>query len=334
METIKIAIPMAGFGTRLRPHTWNKPKPLVPIAGKTVLDFVIDQFKSLPASIKKEFIFIVGPNQYDQIKAYVDEVYPHLTIHFAVQEVMRGQSDALYTAREYLTGPMLMCFSDTLIKTDLSFLDEETLDGIAWVKPVPDPRRFGVAVTSANQHVTQLIEKPDDVSNNLAVVGFYYFRSGEALIQAIEHQLASKRMLKNEYFLVDAINVMLEGGAKIRVQEVDAWLDAGTVDAVLETNILLLNDQPSTDAAKYPHARIIPPVQIADSAVIQHAVIGPHVYIGPDCVIERAVIQDTIISKGSEIKDVVCANSLIGENVTWHGQVLKVNLGDNAWIKP
>lgn len=333
MDTIKIAIPMAGFGTRLRPHTWNRPKPLVPLAGKTVLDFVIEQFNTIPQTIKKEFIFIVGPNQVEQIKAYVEKFYPHLTIHFAIQQEMHGQSDALYTAREFLSGPILMCFSDTLVKTDLSFLDQESLDGIAWVKSVPDPRRFGVAVIDEHQRIRNLIEKPADISNNLAVVGFYYFRSGEALVQAIEHQMANKRMLKNEYFLVDAINVMLEEGADFRVQEVDAWLDAGTVDAVLKTNIVLLDEQPSTPQQKYPQACIIPPVQIADSAVIQQAVIGPHVYIGPNCVIERAIIQDTIISKGSEIKDVVCANSLIGENVIWHGQPLSVNIGDSSWIK-
>jgi glucose-1-phosphate thymidylyltransferase len=333
METIKIAIPMAGFGTRLRPHTWSKPKPLVPIAGKTVLDFVLDQFQTLPQSIKKEFVFIVGPNQLEQIRAYMECEYPDLTVDYAVQLEMQGQSHALYAAKEFLTGPMLMTFSDTLIKTDLSALPNETLDGIAWVKSVPDPRRFGVAVVNQDQKIKELIEKPEDASNNLAVVGFYYFKSGEALIKAIETQMAANTMLKNEYFLVDAINVMLSEGAAFKVREVDTWLDAGTVDAVLETNAILLDGQPSTPAEKFPLAQIIPPVSIADSAKISHAVIGPYVSIGPDCVIERAIIEDTIISSGSEIKNVICSHSLIGENVVWHGQGQKTNLGDTAWMK-
>ncbi|MBI9052022.1 MAG: hypothetical protein JEZ00_21590 [Anaerolineaceae bacterium] len=333
METIKIAIPMAGYGTRLRPHTWSKPKPLVPIAGKTVLDYVLEQFKTLPQSIKKEFIFIVGPNQLDQIRCYADEAYPDLTIHFAVQDVMRGQSDALYSGREYLDGPMLMTFSDTLIKADLSSINEVDLDGIAWVKAVPDPRRFGVAVIDGKQKVKQLIEKPDDVSNNLAVVGFYYFKDGKHLMQAIERQVELKKQMKNEYFLADAINVMLNDGADFEVREVDAWMDAGTVDAVLETNNLLLSEKPSTPPERFPCARIIPPVYIADSAVINDAVIGPYVSIGENCVIERSVIQDTIVSNGTEIKDVVCRHSLIGEHVVWHGQALAANLGDSVWMK-
>jgi glucose-1-phosphate thymidylyltransferase len=333
METIKIAIPMAGFGTRLRPHTWSKPKPLVPIAGKTVLDFVLDQFQTLPESIKKEFVFIVGPNQLDQIRAYMECEYPELCVEYALQHEMKGQSHALYTATECLTGPMLMTFSDTLIKTDLSTLQDETLDGIAWVKSVPDPRRFGVAVVNQDRKIKELIEKPADLSNNLAVVGFYYFKSAEALMQAIEKQMAAKTMLKNEYFLVDAINVMLSEGANYRIQEVDTWLDAGTVDAVLETNAILLAEQPSTSAEKFPLAQIIPPVSIADSAKISHAVIGPNVSIGPDCVIERAIIEDTIISSGSEIKNVICTHSLIGDDVIWHGQSQKTNLGDTAWMK-
>ena len=333
MESLKIAIPMAGYGTRLRPHTWNKPKPLVPIAGKTVLDYVLEQFCTLPESIKKEYIFIVGPNQLEQIRLYAEKEYPELTIHFAVQETMRGQSDALYAAREYLDGPLLMTFSDTLIKVDLSDIDQVTQDGLAWVKAVPDPRRFGVAVIDDQKRVKQLIEKPDDISNNLAVVGFYYFKDGKTLINAIERQVELKKEMKNEYFLADAINIMLNNGANFHVREVNAWMDAGTVDAVLETNNLLLSEGESTSPEKFPHARIIPPVYIAESAQIDDAVIGPYVSIGENCVIERAVIQDTIISNGTEIKDVVCRHSLIGEHVIWHGQALAANLGDSVWMK-
>jgi glucose-1-phosphate thymidylyltransferase len=333
MDTIKIAIPMAGYGTRLRPHTWNKPKPLVPIAGKTVLDYVLEQFKSLPETIKKEYIFIVGATQLEQIRSYAEKTYPALTIHFVIQESMRGQSDALYSAKEHLDGPMLMTFSDTLIKVDLSDIDKVSHDGLAWVKAVPDPRRFGVAVIDEHQKVKQLIEKPSDMSNNLAVVGFYYFNDGKSLISAIEKQVDLNKQIKNEFFLADAINIMLNEGADFQVREVDAWMDAGTVDAVLETNNLLLSEHESTPAERFPCARIIPPVYIADSAQINDAVIGPYVSIGEHCVIERSVIQDTIVSNGTEIKDVVLNHSLIGEHVVWHGQALAANLGDSVWMK-
>ncbi len=145
-ESLKIVIPMAGWGTRMRPHTWTKPKPLVGVAGRTALEYLLDLFHSVPAPQRTEFIFIVGPNLGErQIPQFIAENCPEIRAHYVVQAEMNGQSHALYLAREYLTGPMIMCFSDTLIETDFSFLDRERSDGVAWVKPVPDPRRFGVA---------------------------------------------------------------------------------------------------------------------------------------------------------------------------------------------
>jgi len=167
---------MAGLGTRLRPHTWSKPKQLVSVAGKAVLGHVFDTFATVPEPDKVELINIVGYLG-EQIEAYMKENYPQVKAHFVTQEDPRGQSHAIYLARQYLHGPMLMVFADTLLETDLSFLAHETAEAVAWVKPVPDPRRFGVAVVGADGWVTQLIEKPQDMSNNLAVVGFYYFKS-------------------------------------------------------------------------------------------------------------------------------------------------------------
>ncbi len=189
-NTLKIAVPMAGLGSRMRPHTWSKPKPLIAIAGKTVLDYVLEQFNSLPQSLDVEYVFIIGPNQREQVEAHMRQHHPQKKAHYVIQEVMRGQSDALYLAREYLHGPMLMAFSDTLIETDLSRLDQVEEDGLAWVKPVEDPRRFGVAVVDENGWITRLVEKPQDLTNNLVVVGFYYFKRAEDLLSAIEEQFA------------------------------------------------------------------------------------------------------------------------------------------------
>ncbi len=134
-KTLKIAVPMAGLGTRMRPHTWSKPKPLVSLAGRTVLDYVLEQFDTVPDSLDVEYVFIIGP-QGEQVKDYMEERYPEKKVHYVLQAEMRGQSDALYQAREYLTGPMMMAFSDTLVETDFSFLDNEPADAVAWVKPV------------------------------------------------------------------------------------------------------------------------------------------------------------------------------------------------------
>ena len=154
---------------------------------------------------------------------------------------MKGQSDALYLAREYLGGPLIVCFSDTLLETDFSFLENEKMDGVAWVKPVPDPRRFGVAEVGADGLVAHLIEKPQALDNNLVVVGCYYFKRAEELLSAIEEQFRRGTSLRGEYFLTDTINIMIESGLKMRTQAVDVWLDTGTIEATLETNRYMLS---------------------------------------------------------------------------------------------
>ena len=198
--TLKVVIPMAGLGTRLRPHTWSKPKQLVSVAGKAALDHVLDTLNSLPEDVDVELINIVGYLG-DQIEAYIRAHYPNIKSHFVVQENPRGQSHAIWLAKQYLQGPMMVVFADTLIETDLSKLPEEQAEAVVWVKPVPDPRRFGVAEVDEDGWVKQLIEKPEDMSNNLAVVGFYYFRESEALLEAIAEQMRRETQLKGEYYL-------------------------------------------------------------------------------------------------------------------------------------
>jgi len=337
-ETLKIVIPMAGWGTRMRPHTWNKPKPLVSVAGKTSFEHLMDLFETLPEPNRTEFIFIVGPYLGEiQIPAFVKEHYPNIKAHYVVQGEMKGQSHALYLARQYLTGPMLMIFSDTLIETDFSFLDREKSHGVAWVKAVPDPRRFGVAEVNEEGWIKRLIEKPQSIENDLAVVGGYYFKSGEDLMAAIEEQMQRNVQLKNEFFLVDAINIMLERGALMRVERVDTWLDTGTIDATLETNAFLLKRM-NAKPKEYPNVKVVPPVFIHPTAEVNEAVIGPNASIGPNCKINQAVIQDSIIEAGTHIQQAALTHSLIGRNCVVEGQPNKeeassLNIGDNSEVR-
>ncbi|MDY6872799.1 MAG: sugar phosphate nucleotidyltransferase [Chloroflexota bacterium] len=332
-QPLKIVIPMAGYGSRLRPLTWSKPKPLVSLAGGTVLDQVLDMFHSVPDFDRAEFVFILGPTMGEQIQDYVAQHYPDFHVDYAVQPEMKGQSDAFWQARELLHGPMLMAFSDTLIGNDFSFLAEETAESVVLVKPVPDPRRFGVAEVNKEGWVTRLVEKPNDMHNNLALVGCYYFREAEDLISAIEEQIERNISLKDEYYLADAVNIMLERGLKMRTENVETWLDAGTSEALLETNRYMLDHgKDNSDAdLNLEDSVIIPPVVIHPTARVSTSVIGPYVSVGEGAVIQGSTLKDSIIGQGAHITNCMLETSLVGHNATLTGQSGQFNLGDNSW---
>jgi glucose-1-phosphate thymidylyltransferase len=339
-QTLKIIIPMAGWGTRMRPHTWSKPKPLISVAGKTSLDHLLDTFDSLPGSLEVEYVFIVSPFIGElQIPAFMQANYPHLKVHYIVQSVMRGQSDALFLARQHLCGPMLMVYSDTLIEADFSGIPDASVDGIAWVKSVPDPRRFGVAELGPGPGggvIQRLIEKPESMDNHLALVGCYYFHSGEALLEAIQEQFRRDIQLKGEYFLADAINILLEKQARMRVQPVSVWLDTGTIPATLATNRYLLEHGRENSATQLgADVEVFRPVFIHPTARITTSRIGPHVSIGPDCVISDSRIADSILEEGVSVQAVAIDHSLIGRRVSLQGrgsqgETVSLNLGDDC----
>ena len=337
-ETLKIIIPMAGWGTRMRPHTWSKPKPLISVAGKPSLDHLLDMFATLPDHRNVEFIFIISPYLGEQIPPYIDEHYPRIKTHFVVQPEMKGQSHALWLAREYLHGPMLLVFSDTLLETDFSFLAHEKSDGVAWVKAVPDPRRFGVAEVDKDGWITRLIEKPMTMESNLVVVGCYYFKDAKKLLVAIKEQIKNELILKGEYFLTDAITLMLKSGAKMRIQKVDVWLDTGTIDATLETNRLLLKRGKSNTPLQIdPNTKIIEPVFIHPSAKIINSTIGPYASIGPNCVITDSCVEDSILEEEVQVTATALKDSIIGNQAKIQGRSsdnpITVLIGDNSSIK-
>ena len=335
-ETLKIFIPMAGWGTRMRPHTWSKPKPLVSVAGKTSLEHLLDMFNSVPNPGDVEFVFIVGPYLGElQVPPFVRENYPGMRAHFVVQDEMKGQSHALWLAREFMHGPMIVCFSDTLLETDFSFLAREEADVVAWVMPMEDPRRFGVAELNEEGWVKRFIEKPESMENNLVVVGCYYFTSGEKLLSAIEEQMERNLTLKGEYFLTDTVSLMIEKGARVRTQKADSWLDTGTIDATLETNKILLEGKANkTENEKRDGVEIIAPSFVHPSAEIRNSVIGPYSSIGANCKILNSWIEQSIVEADCEIQDAALSRSLVGIKATIRGrgdgQVIQLNVGDNS----
>ena len=322
---------MAGLGTRLRPHTWSKPKPLIRIAGKAVLAYILDLFQTLPDPDNVELIFIIG-HLGDQVREFMQQAYPNVKAHYVIQEEMRGQSDAVYLAKEYLKGPMIIAYADTILETSFAFLAKESCDAVAWVKPVPDPRRFGVAELNEAGRVTGLVEKPQEPKNNLAVVGFYYFRDAEEVISAIEEQVRGIA-LKGEYFLTDAINILLKRGISMRTEPVEVWLDAGTPEALLETNRYLLDHGRATDPSRFcaEGVAVIPPVYIHPDADVKASVIGPYVSLGAECHIQGSLIRDSIVGEDVQITDTLLEGSILGNHVVVHSQMTSLNLGNSSW---
>ncbi len=347
-DSLKIVIPTAGWATRMRPQTWSKPKPLVSVAGKTALDHLLESFRSVPDLVTgshnspqaAEYVVILGPYLGEtQIPPYLKEHYPGYKVHYVLQAVMRGQSDALWLAREYLSGPMIMCFSDTLMEADFSFLAEKKDQAVAWVKPVQDPRRFGVAEVDQDGWVTRLIEKPESLDNNLVIVGCYYFPEGREVVSAIEEQVRRGTALKGEYFLSDAINIMIERGLKMRTQTIDIWLDTGTISAALETNRYLLahGRANKTKAETQKKVEFVPPAFVHESAEISNSIIGPYASIGADCKIVNSHVEDSIIEAGATIESVALRGSFIGRQARVRGHSaeadsMTLNVGDNSSI--
>jgi glucose-1-phosphate thymidylyltransferase len=328
---MKIVIPMAGLGTRLRPHTWSKPKPLVSVAGQPVLGHVLQMFGSLTAI--EEVVFIVGYLG-EQIQSFMDEEYPEIKASYVVQEEMKGQSHAIWLARERLEGPVYLAFVDTIIEADLSIHQDTGAQAIAWVKEVDDPRRFGVADVDKTGRVLRLIEKPADPNIILALAGFYYFPQAIDLVAAFEEQMASGTQLGGEYYLADAINIMIEAGLDLRTRRVDVWMDCGKPDALLETNRYLLDH--GRDNSRYvenrPGSVFVPPVFIHPGTEIRDSVIGPYVSIGPNCVIQDSEIRDTVIEREAVVRDSVLHASLVGVAARLRGAHGSVNLGDHSEI--
>jgi glucose-1-phosphate thymidylyltransferase len=323
---MKVIIPLAGFGTRLRPHTYTRPKPLVNVAGKPVLGHILDKLKGLDI---EEIIFIVGYLG-EQIEAYVKANYD-FPAHYVEQKELLGQAHAIHLAREHLQGPALIIFVDTIFEADLSVLERSPYDGVLFVKEVEDPRRFGVVVIEDGR-VAKLIEKPSDFTHNLAVIGVYYFRESRWLANCIDELIRNKMQTKGEYYLADAIQLMINQGGKFIASPVEVWEDCGKPDTVLHTNRYLLE---KTGGQQVPtnNSVLIPPVYIARTASITNSIIGPYVTIADDAVIRNVIVKDSIINEGAVIEDVMLSGSLIGSHAQVRRAFEQLNVGDSSQIE-
>jgi glucose-1-phosphate thymidylyltransferase len=330
---MKSIILLAGFGTRLRPHTWSRPKPILRVAGNTVVGHLLDRLADVTTD---EVIFVVGYRG-DQIESWIRENYPHLDTRFVIQEQALGQAHAVWLCRDYLDDEdVLLAFGDGIVEADYTKLADPAVDGVFLVKEVEDPRRFGVSVLDEEGYIREFIEKPPTMEHRLAIAGIYWFKSGRFLADAVDKVIKSERKTLGEYFMADAYQLMIEEGAKLRTMQVRQWADAGTPEALLDTNRRLLAvGYGSDDALERGFSdgfTVVPPVYIHPAADIEAAVIGPYATIEAGVTIRNAIVRNSIIDPGATIQDCVLDNALIGENARVIGQGKAIFVGDDSSV--
>ena len=280
----------------------------------------------------QEVVFIVGYLG-DQIEQYVKGAYPNLKGHYIEQKELNGQAPAVLLAREIVKGPTVIVFVDTLADADFATLSKEKCDGVIYVKEVEDPRRFGVVKLGEQGMITRFVEKPSDTSNRLAVIGMYYVKEIQDLMGCCDELIRRDIKTKDEYFLADAFNLLIDSGAKLRPQPVDVWLDCGKPETVLDTNhYLLAHGQDNSAEWKNDQRVIIPPVHIHPTAKIERSVIGPYATIAEGCHISNSIVRDSVVDAGAYVSDHVLANSLIGRDAVLIGRPSRFNVGDSSVV--
>jgi glucose-1-phosphate thymidylyltransferase len=322
---VDIVLPVAGFGTRLRPQTWTKPKPLVSVAGKPMLAHVLDRVLPLdPAKV----VFITGFLG-DQIESWArDNV--DVPLAFVEQPEMRGQTDAILRVRDLVAGDALILFPDMLFEADFSPLRDVDADVVMFTKEVDDPSALGIAVVEDGR-IVRLVEKPQEPISKLAVIGIYYVRHMPDLYAAIEEQMRRGLSLKNEYFIADAIQLMIDGGARVVPLPVTEWEDCGNAETLLGTNRYLLQRQ-NRDVPSRSGSVIVSPSFVADDAVIEDSIVGPFASIGPGVTVRASIVRDCIIEERARINDALLDGSIVGRRASISGLARGLNVGDDAVV--
>ena len=325
---MKVIIPLAGKGTRLRPHTHLTPKPMMKVAGKPVMSYVLDELKKL--GNVEQIVYITG-----HLKEKVEE-YARAEIDvpsvFIEQKVQDGTAGAIALARDYVDQPVLIIFVDTIFDADLSKVKSVDADGIIWVKEVEDYQRFGVVVTDKDGNMTKIIEKPKTPISKRANIGLYYMRNWKLLFEGIEWVLKQPKN-QGEYFLTDAFQYMIDKGAKIRVVDVEGWYDAGKIDTMIETNQAMLERGRARRPKNAGDSTIIDPVYIEDNVTLKKSKIGPNVSIGAGSVLDGTSISHSIVGTNATIRKSILKNSLVGDDAVIEGVKGEVTLGDNSEVR-
>ena len=329
---MKVIIPLAGKGTRLRPHTHLVPKPMLKIAGKPVMAYILEDLQKL--GNVSEVVYVTGHLK-EKVEDYARTQFSSLPARFVEQKVQDGTAGAVKLAQPFVGNEdVLIIFVDTIFETDLSVIKSTDADGIIWVKEVEDYQRFGVVVTDKDGNMTKIVEKPSTPISKRANIGLYYIRNSKLLFEGIDHTLTQPQN-KGEYYLTDAFQYMIDKGAKLKVIDVEGWYDAGKLDTLLETNETVLSKLGGARRPKSVPAGVTinDPVYIEDDVTLSKSTIGPNVSIGAGSKVEGSTLSHTIVGKKATVKGSTLKNSLIGDDVTIEGLKGELTVSDHSEIR-
>ena len=322
---MKAVIPVAGQGTRLRPHTHTVPKAMLHVAGKTIIEYILDEVEAVEPD---EYVFIVGYLG-DKLRAFLEKKI-HKPVRFVVQRETLGIAHALRQARDYLQeDPYFIVLGDTIFQADLAGIVREGNSAIG-VRVVEDPRRFGVVVLDG-ERVAKLVEKPQTPVSNLAIAGVYYVSDPALMVKSLDRIVEEDIKTRGEYQLTDALQLMVEAGHEIRTFPIEGWFDCGEPGALLETNRTLLARV--EEAPRRPGSIIIPPVWIDESAAIQNSIIGPNVSVAGGAIVKDSIVRDSIISEYAAVEALILHGSIIGDRATVQGKPASLNVGDSSQVE-
>ncbi len=323
---MRAVIPVAGVGTRLRPHTYSLPKVLLNVAGKPILGHILDAL--LEQSVTKATIITGYMGKL--VEEYVNERYSMMDFDFVVQEQRLGLGHAIWIGRDtYGDEPLMIILGDTIFDVDLALALKSGTNSIG-VKAVEDPRRFGVVVKGIDNKITKLIEKPEEPVSKLAIVGLYHIQDTNLMKESLEELMAKDIRTRGELQLTDALQIMINKGAQFTTFNVDGWYDCGKPETLLSTNRFLLDQKPCL--LKFKDSIIIPPVFISDSAVIKRSVIGPYASVADGAVVKDSIVRNSIISFNAKVVSSLLEESIIGNEADVKGQFHKLNVGDSSQI--
>ncbi len=328
---MKVVIPLAGKGTRLRPHTHVTPKPLLRVGDKPVMAYILDDLREMGVT---EAVFITGHLK-EKVEEYVRTEYPEFVAHFVEQEVQNGTAGAVALAEPYVDEDLLIIFVDTLFDADLSVAKTLSDDdaGVIWAKEVEDYQRFGVIVTDPDGYMERIIEKPTEPISKFANIGLYYIKDWQLLFEGIRHTLDSPPGASGEFFLTDAFQYMIDNGARIRTIPVEGWYDAGKPETLLETNRHVLETTRARRPSNVPGVIIRDPVHVADGVQLEDCEIGPNVTIGAGSVVRRSRLRDSVVGEGATIEGSDLHESLVGNEAVVVGVQGQVDIGDHSVVR-